>query len=230
MPPCKNERMNRRRNVAWGVLLLGALWSASVSAASPEIIIPEGTRITLQLNDHLSTHSNSEGDPFTAVAIAPVCVGDRMVIPKGSVVTGSISRIVRPGRLRGKAVMNLQFQSITIPGRGRLPIEASLVRLVYAGGGSGEVRSEGTIEGGGSVESDTGKVLTPGLAGTGIGVLAGGAKGAAIGGTVGTAIGLATVFATRGKDLEVRRGSQMDIALDRPLTIPQEGENFSARR
>ena len=40
-------------------------------------------------------------------------------------------------------------------------------------------------------------------------------KGAAIGAGVGAAIGLATVFSTRGKDLQVRRGATMDIALDR---------------
>ena len=228
MLPCKNEGMKRYCDLAWILILLFALTAPRVSLAATEIVIPEGTRITLQLNDHLSTKLNNEGDSFTAVVMVPAYVGDRMVIPKGSVVTGSISRIIRPGRFKGKAVMNLLFQSINVPGRGQLPIVASLDR-VYAEGNSG-VRSEGTIEGEGSAGSDARKVLTPGIVGAGIGGLAGGGKGAAIGTGVGAAIGIATVFATRGKDLEVRRGSTLDISLDRPLVIPPEGESTSARR
>ncbi len=195
--------------------------------AASDAILPDGTRISLQLNDHLSTKVNNEGDSFTAVVITPVYLGDRIVIPKGSLVAGSISRIIRPGRFRGKAVMNLLFQSINIPGRGQLPIAASLVSVDSEGNAG--VRTESTVEGESSGRGDAGRVVVPGLAGAGIGTLAGGGKGAAIGAGVGAAVGLATVFATRGKDIQVRRGATMDIALDRPLSIPPEGEGTTAK-
>jgi hypothetical protein len=123
--------------------------------------------------------------------------------------------------------MNLLFQSITIPGRGQIPIVATLVRVDPEGNGG--IRSEGSLEGESSTGSDVGRVITPGLAGAGIGTVAGGGKGAGIGAAVGAAVGLATVFTSRGKDLEVRRGSTLDISLDRPLTIPSEGEDTAAR-
>jgi hypothetical protein len=192
-----------------------------------DISLPEGTRVSLQLNDHLSTKLSSEGDKFTANVIVPIYQGDRLVIPKGSTVSGSVSRILRPGRIKGKAVMNLLFLSIRIPGRGELPIVASLAR-VDAEGNAG-VEGEGSVKGEGSTGGDVARVLTPGLAGAGIGGLAGGGKGAAIGGGVGAIVGLATVFSTRGKDLEMRRGSTMDISLDRPLTIPADPEAHGAR-
>jgi hypothetical protein len=91
------------------------------------------------------------------------------------------------------------------------------------------VRSEGTVEGVGSEGSDIGKIFVPGLAGTGIGTLAGGGKGAAIGTGVGVAIGLASVFASRGKDIEIPRGSTLNISLDKPLIIPPEEESYSAK-
>jgi hypothetical protein len=141
-----------------------------------------------------------------------------VVIPKGSIVTGSVSHVQRPGRFRGKAVMNLLFESVRIPGKSPLPIVASLVR-VDPEGSTGE---EGTVTGKGSVGKDAGTVARPGLAGAGIGGLIGGGKGAAIGAGIGAAAGLGTVFATRGKDLEVRRGSTMEIVLDRPLPVPLE--------
>ncbi len=213
--------------------LVVALASLTISApiavcqSAGEILLPEGTRIALQLNDHLSTKANSEGDPFTAIVIVPVYQGDHLVIPKGSTVTGSVSRVLRPGRIKGKAVMNLLFQTIRIPGRGELQIVASLARVDQDGNAG--VKAEGTVTGDGSLGSDVGKVLKPGLAGAGIGGLAGGARGAAIGSGVGAVVGLATVFSTRGKDLEMRKGSTLDIALDRPLSIPAEAEARSNR-
>jgi hypothetical protein len=227
MMSCKNIGMNRYCDLTLIVVLLLVLLVPQSSKAATESILPEGTRITLQLNNHLSTKLNNEGDPFTAVVMVPVYMGDRMVISKGSLVTGSISRITRPGRSKGKALMTLLFQSISIPGRGELSITASLVGLPE---GNGTVHSEGTVEGKGSEGSDAVRVLTPALLGGGIGILAGGSRGATIGVGAGVVLGAGTVFATRGKDLELRRGSTMDISLDRPLPIPPEGETSTARR
>ena len=210
-----------------GSALLLALFATSIFPAASDAVLPEGTQLTLQLNKNLSTRANREGDPFTAVVTVPVYLGDRMIIPKGSVVNGSISRILRPGRFKGKAVMNLLFQSIDIPGRGQIPIVATLIKMDPEGNGS--IHSEGSVEGEGSQTTDIGRVLTPGLIGAGIGILAGGGKGAAIGGGIGAAIGLTAVFTSRGKDLEVHRGSTLDIALDRPLMIPSEGDDSAFR-
>lgn len=204
-----------------------ALLIPSVSWAANDTVLPEKTRITLQLNNKLSTKVNSEGDGFTAYVTAPVQLGDKIIIPKGSIVAGSISRIIRPGRFKGKAVLNVLFQSIEIPGRGQLPIVASLARMDSEGNGG--IRAEGTVEGEGSEGSDIGRIVMPGIVGAGVGTLAGGGKGAAIGGGIGAAIGLATVFATRGKEIEVPRGSSMDITLDKPLTIPPEEEGTAAK-
>ncbi|MBN1571068.1 MAG: hypothetical protein JXA73_24745 [Acidobacteria bacterium] len=223
MSPCKNIMMIPFRNPAWSAALVLVLLMQPVSMAAPDTVLPETTRITLQLNNHLSTKVNSEGDSFTAYVTTPVSLGDKIVIPKGSVVTGSISRIIRPGRFKGKAIMNVLFQSIEIPGRGQLPLVASLAKM--GSEASGEIRTEGTVEGEGSEGSDIGKIVMPGLVGTGIGSLAGGGKGAAIGAGIGAAFGLATIFAARGKEIEVPRGSALDIILVKPLTIPTDEEN-----
>jgi hypothetical protein len=226
MSPCNNSKMRRVSPFLLSSLLLTALLMQSASIAASDTVLPEKTRITLQLNNKLSTRVNSEGDAFTAYVTAPVLIGDKIVIPKGSVVTGSISRIIRPGRFKGKAVLNVLFQSIEIPGRGQVPIAASLARM-DADGEAG-IRSEGTVVGEGSEGNDIGRVVMPGIVGAGVGTLAGGGKGAAIGGGIGAAIGLAAVFATRGKEIEVPRGSTLDITLDKPLAIPPEEAGFTA--
>lgn len=211
--------------ICFALLLVNPAPPAACAASN--IAIPEGTVIALQLNDHLSTKTGSEGDPFTAVVMTPVFLGDKMVIPKGSSVAGSISRLLRPGRFKGKAVLNLLFQSITIPGRGQVPIVATLIKVDSEGNKS--VHSEGSIESQSSKSGDAVKVIVPGLAGAGIGTLAGGGKGAGIGAGVGIAVGLASVFTSRGKDIEIRKGSTLDISLDRPLILTSEEANAASR-
>ena len=192
--------------------------------AGNELVLDKGTRIVLQLNDHLSTKLNKEGDVFTASVVTPIYLRERLAIPKGSILTGSVCRLQRPGRFRGRAAMNLLFESIRAPGKTAVPLTATLVRMDPGG----NLRPEGGISGEGSAGKDAGTVAKPGLAGAGIGVLVGGGKGAAIGAGIGAAAGLATVFATRGKDLELRRGSALEIVLDRPLSLPAEHEAPSA--
>jgi len=211
---------------AFLIFIPGAVPAYSQSSAA-EVTLAEGTRVSLQLNDYLSTKLSNEGDPFTANVIAPVYVGEKLVIPKGSVVTGNVSRILRPGRFRGKALMNLVFHSVRIPGRGDLPIIASLVRVdseTISG-----TRDEGGVVGKGSTGMDAGRVATPSLAGAGIGAIAGGGKGAAVGAGVGAVVGLTSIFVTRGKDLEIRRGAVMEIALDRSLQVPAETEGHGPK-
>jgi hypothetical protein len=162
------------------IVLLGVLpfffMEPVVTRAASDSILPEGTRISLQLNDHLSTKGNNEGDSFTAVVISPVYLGDQIVIPKGGLVSGSVSRIIRPGRFKGKAVMTLLFESINVPGRGQFPIVASLIRVDPEGNAG--VRSESTVEGEASAGRDVGRVVAPGLTGAGIDTLADGGTGA----------------------------------------------------
>jgi hypothetical protein len=209
------------------IKLLLSILLAPLALLAADTGVPEGTRITLQLNETLSTKLNSEGDAFTAVVTTPVYLSDRVIIPKGSVINGSISRILRPGRLKGKAVLDLIFQSIKIPGRKQMSIIATLVR-VDPEGNSG-IRAEGRVEGESSTGSDLGKVIIPSLAGAGIGGLAGGGKGAGIGAGVGAVAGLVSIFTSRGKDLEIHRGSTLDIKLDRPLGLPADSDNSSLK-
>lgn len=215
--------MSFRRWVILAVvgIMAGAAYPSTPQSGS-ERTLARGVHITLQLNDYLSTKMNHEGDVFTASVTAPVMLGERVLVPKGSVVSGTVGRVLRPGRFRGKAVMTLVFESIRIPGVAEVPIVATLAEMHSDSGA--EVKSEGSIEGEGSAGKDTRRVAAPTASGAGIGALAGGGHGAAVGAGVGAIVGLATVFATRGKDLELRRGATLDIVLERPLTLPADRE------
>jgi hypothetical protein len=208
-------------------LMLIVLFLPSISRAAGDLIVPEGTRIALQLNDRLSTKRNKEGDSFTTVVVEPVSLGDRIAIPKGSVVSGSISRITRPGPMKGKAVMNLLFQSISIPGRGEHPISAVLDKVNSEDDTASH--PEGTVKGEGSIRRDIARILIPSAAGGGIGGVIDGGKGAAIGGGIGALVGIGAILMTRGQDLELSRGSALSISLERPLTIPVDTDGATAK-
>jgi hypothetical protein len=228
MLSCKNNKMKESLSMLLGFALLLSFFAPYVSAASPDAVIPEGTRLNLQLNKNLSTRANSEGDSFTAVVTTPVYSGDRIIIPKGGVVNGSIARILRPGKFQKNAVMNLSFQSIDVPGRGQVPIVATLINVDPRATGS--VGPEGTMGGDRSVSGNIARVLVPGLLGAGIGTLAGRSRGtAAIGAGIGATIGLGGILLTSGQDIECRRGAMLVIELNRPLTIPAEEDDTAIR-
>ena len=214
------------RAVRCALVILPLLVSQVILLAG-EHTLGHGTRISLQLTDSLSTKLNNEGDTFTARVVSPVTLGETVIVPKGSIVTGSISRVLRPGRFRGKAVMDLVFHSVRISGRPGLPIVASLLTLDAQA--NVEAKTEGSVRGESSTGRDAVTIAKPAAVAAGVGALVDGGKGAAIGSGIGAAVGLATVFATRGKDLELPRGSALDIVLDRPLAVPVDSEESGPR-
>jgi hypothetical protein len=223
-----NNIMKKGFRFALNPILLLVLLAPSISRAAPEATLPEGTRITLQVDKNLSTRTNREGDSFTTVVTAPVNLGNRMIIPKGTVVNCNISRIVRPGKFQGKAQMNFRFQSIDIPGHRQLDIMATLVKVESQG--KIRVRSEGSVETDSSAAKTAGKILAPAAIGGGIGAIAGGSQGAEIGAGVGAMLGLTdTIFVPREKDLEIKRGFTLEIELNRPLVIPVEEVDDAVR-
>ncbi len=195
--------------LAMGLLLLPV---AAAAQAGGEITIPEGTRIICQLNDYLSTKVNNEGDSFTATVSEPVTIKDRIVIPKGSIVSGTVSRLLKPGRFKGKAAMNLLVSTLRIQGSPEMPIIASVTRV-----GDQAVEGEGGVGPRGSKGKDLAKIAAPTATGAGIGAIVAGGKGAGIGAAIGAGIGIFS--AGGGSQIEIPRGTTMEIVLDRALTI-----------
>jgi hypothetical protein len=189
---------------------LAQIFGAAPDVRAEDILLPKGTQITLQLNDALSTASNMEGDEFTAVVATPVYLGERIVIPKGSVVIGSVSRILRADRLKGKAVLDLMFQSIRVPERKPADIAATLIRIDTAGSGgtqTAESFAEREKPAGGSSMSGNPKIE--------IRVQSPAGKNT----RVGASGGLPSIFNSQGGDLKIPREAIMDITLDQPLTL-----------
>jgi len=81
------------------------------------------------------------------------------------------------------------------------------------------VTEEGQVEGEGSKKRDAATIGGGAGVGAVIGAIAGGGKGAAIGAGAGAAAGTGVVLLTRGKDITLKRGTELAIQLDRPHSV-----------
>ena len=176
------------------------------------LAVAKGTTIPVQLLSRISTKTIKEGDNVYTQTIFPITVNNQIVIPVGSSIRGKITRVERPGKVKGKASLALTFQTIILPSGTTLPLDASL-----AGTDVAKTDEEGKVQGDSSKGQDAATLGKVALGGGGIGGLAGGRKGAQVGLGGGAAAGLATVLLTRGQDLVLERGTTLEIVLERPL-------------
>jgi hypothetical protein len=126
-------------------IALALLVSVS-SASAQQIVIPDGTKIRVALDQNLSSATADEGQTVQLVAIDKVKVGDVVVVEEGARVTGTVVMAKERGRM-GKS--------------GKLDFSIDRVRAV-----DGEwvpVRYEAVKKSGESHAMSTG-VLTAGLA------------------------------------------------------------------
>ncbi len=188
-----------------------------VMESQPEqVIVPEGTIIPIVLTAYLNTRSSQVGDIAYADTVYPVWIQQRLVIPRGSTIRGTVTEVVRPGRIRGKGRLAIRFDDILLPNGVSRELIASF-RGIHGPGDENMDRDSETVASGGSEGADAGTVVGMGSQGAIIGAIAGRGSGAAIGAGAGAAAGLATVLFTRGRDLVLSPGTQFDLELKRPL-------------
>ena len=199
--------------------------SPSGANATEQIVVPAGTRLPLLLHNGITTRNAQPGEPLYFETTFPVIVNDRIVIPVGSYVQGEITEAKRPPKGKGGGEIRIRLTTLILPNGytvkfGAVPTNTETGGGEYAG-------KEGQINTDRDRGADAGTVIKTGGAGAGIGAIAGGAKGAGIGAGIGAAAGLATIMMTRGPDLQLPRGSSVDIMLDRPLYLDPAKINFA---
>src|SRR5207245_7721617 len=80
----------------------------------------------------------------------PITVNNKIVIPERSNVRGRITEVRRPGRVKGKGELTLNFQTLVLPSGITIPIYTSL----GGAGGAGERKGEATVQGDSSKGED----------------------------------------------------------------------------
>lgn len=170
------------------------------------VSIPRDSILLVELLSPLSTDATQRGDRFEARVVEPRELD-------GAIVEGRVSRVKRPGKLKGVAELQLDFRSIRMPDRRVADLSADVIEVMPMSGHDnvGEVDPEGGVRGRDSTKDDVSKVGAATGIGAIIGAIAGGGKGAAIGAAIGGGIGTGGVLSQRGKDIRLERGQQLRI-------------------
>jgi len=166
------------------------------------VTVPEGTVLTVRLNQAVGSKISNSGDPFSATVAEPVQVGDKVVIPKGSEAGGTITEAAPLGRFKGGARLALRLNSVTINGK---KYDVQTTGVAQSAKGKGK-RTAAMIGGGAG-------------AGALIGALAGGGKGAAIGAVAGAGAGTAGAAFTGNKNITLPAETSLSFKMTQPLDV-----------
>ncbi|MBI3696157.1 MAG: hypothetical protein HY238_15130 [Acidobacteria bacterium] len=182
--------------------------------------IPKGAHVLLRMTNSISTRTAAQGDYVYLRTASPITVDGRIVVPVGSYVQGVVSYAKRSGRVAGKAELGIRLESLTLPGGRGLKFSPRL-SSVDPGKSEQKVDSEeNLVKQGSGHGQDAERIAILAGGGASIGGLTDRSwKGAGIGAGAGSVVGLATVLATRGKEVELRPGATLDVVFDRVVAL-----------
>ncbi|MGH9678706.1 MAG: hypothetical protein ACRD4Y_02020 [Candidatus Acidiferrales bacterium] len=169
------------------------------------ISVDAGTEIVVTADQSVSSKTSNSGDHFDVSVAEPVVVGNKVVIPKGSTGTGTVTDAKSAGKFKGNAEISVTLSSLNINGE---DYEVRTSEVTEASKGRGKRTAVGA--GGGAV------------VGALIGALAGGGKGAAIGAGAGAGAGTAGAAFTGKRDITIPAERRLTFRLDDPLEVKQQ--------
>jgi type IV secretion system protein VirB10 len=196
---------------------LSVLFFAATAMAAE---IPQGAHVLLQMQNSLNTRTAQEGDFVYLRTAIPIANAGQIAVPAGSYVEGVVTEAKRSGRVKGRAQLAIRLETLTLAS-GKVYKFAPHLSAVDSGeSGQKVVGGENTVEQAPGKGQDAERIAILAGSGAGIGGIADRSwKGAGIGAGVGSAVGLATVLLTRGKEVELRQGSTLDVVFDRPVSL-----------
>jgi hypothetical protein len=218
--------------------------SGATSPSGPDLsgleTLPAGTACKILLLGNVSASKSKPGDPVQARLLEPVLLNSHVVLPAGSLIEGEVVKKTPPRWGSRAGSLSLTFTGLTLPDGNVIPIAASLV------GAELDRRSHTKIDPEGQLRGER-----PGKAwmAINIGVTAGLAKEAddttqlIIEAIVSSATDASTAGVARivsscvsgifivsrhGRDVVLPRFTEMDIALDRPLSVTKSVESAAS--
>ena len=211
------------------------LTASTTPSAAPTAIsatkvytVPTGTKMLLQLRSAINTKSAQPGDGVYLVSAFPVVVGNRVMIPAGVYVQGVVDRVARAGRVHGRAQLDMHFTSIIFPNGTVVEIPGMVNSLPGAQKQAVNKDGEGTIEQSADKTRNMGKVAEVSVpTGATVGSIGGLDSGHPLaGGIAGVGAGLATAglvsLFTRGADVNIESGTQVEMVFQRPLILQEQ--------
>jgi hypothetical protein len=182
--------------------------------------IPKGAHALLRMVNSVSTRTAHEGDYVYLRTATPIVDGGAILVPVDSYVQGVVTHAKRSGRVKGTAELGIRIETLTMLSGKVIKMTPSLTSVDSEGTDQKVVGKESQVKQGTSHGEDAVRIAGTSVMGAAIGGIADRSlKGAGMGGGAGSALGVATVLLTRGREVELRQGSTIDVIFDRPVTI-----------
>jgi hypothetical protein len=167
-----------------------------------EVTLPAGTALPLELKTAVASDTSQVEDTVRATLRRAITIDGAQVLPAGTEVVGAVTNAERSARVKGRAKIAFRFTSLQHAGD-RYDIRTEAISRTAAA-----TKSE-----------DATKIAVGAGAGAAVGALLGGGSGAAKGAAIGGAGGTGVVLATRGKEVRLGPGADVNTKLTSPLTI-----------
>ena len=174
----------------------------------------------LRMENSIDTRTARDGDFVYLRTASPISIGGQIAVPVGSYVQGVVAQAKQSGRVKGRAELGIRLETLTLASGKVLKFSPHLAAVDDERTGQKVMGKENTVQAGSSVGKDAGTIAITAGSGAAIGGLADAAwRGAGIGAGIGSGVGLARVLLTRGKEVQLARGSTLDVVFDRALSL-----------
>jgi hypothetical protein len=168
---------------------------------APDLVVEYDTVLLVSVADSISSETVKAGDSWRGTVAKPVQVGDRIAIPAGSPVRGTVLD-AKPAQAGTRAMLKLQVAWVDINGS------------TYAMIGTGD-----PIVAASPRTRNVGAIVGSAAAGALIGGAIGGGKGAAVGGVIGGATAGGAVARSKGYQAVVAPGTVLPFMLDKSVAV-----------
>lgn len=214
------------------VMFAGTALAGPFNANAKTKRIPAGTKLSLELLTPVTTVSGRSGGQFSAMILNDQTVGSDVILPAGSMVRGSISKILPSKRMSKGATLYMDFDHVVTPNGRQLPLTLSITGredLTYDGGiingrgfgdafrktmkKSGDITRNAVNWGNETFEDAAGgyfRLITVPVAAVG-GAL--GSTGYFVYDTVGDMV-------RKGEEVDLRAGEVLNVILVEPVDVP----------
>lgn len=214
------------------VMFAGTALAGPFNANAKTKRIPAGTKLSLELLTPVTTVSGRSGGQFSAMILNDQTVGSDVILPAGSMVRGSISKILPAKRMSKGATLYMDFDHVVTPNGRQLPLTLSITGredLTYDGGiingrgfgdafrktmkKSGDITRNAVNWGNETFEDTAGgylRLITVPVAAVG-GAL--GSTGYFVYDTVGDMV-------RKGEEVDLRAGEVLNVILVEPVDVP----------
>ena len=186
-----------------------------------KLTIPSGTKFKTRLETPISSKLSEVGDTIIVTLLEPMAIGSQHVLPRGTEMTGKVTFVKRPGKVKGRAEVYALINELTT-NYGSEPIHVSIDAADDVANDE-RIRAdeEGKLKSGNNLGDD----LEDATRGASLGSLATtpvaiatDSVGAAI---AGPAVGaIAGLLLSRGKEVRLPVGTVFRMKFDKDLTVP----------